>query len=56
MSDRRTTVFLSFHRTGEASDFAAFVDRVGADAAATPGFLGWQSSVLTSPLLEWPSP
>lgn len=52
MSDR-TTVFLSFHRTGEASDFAAFADRVGADAAAVPGFLGWQLSVLTSPLLDW---
>lgn len=53
MSDRRTTVFLSFHRIGETSGFAAFADRVGADAAAAPGFLGWQLSVLTSPLLEW---
>lgn len=52
MSDR-TTVFLSFHRAGEASDFAAFAERVGADAAQVPGFLGWQLSVLDSPLLEW---
>ena len=53
MGDGRATVFVSFHRTGEAPAFAAFADRVGADAAAAAGFVGWQLSVLTSPLLEW---
>ena len=53
MDDGRTTVVMSFHRTGEEADFAAFADRVGADAAHDAGFFGWQRSVLSSPLLDW---
>ncbi|MFT4134968.1 antibiotic biosynthesis monooxygenase [Microbacterium sp.] len=53
MVDGQATVFLSFHRTGEAEDFAAFAEEVGADAAAAPGFSGWRLSVLASPLLDW---
>ena len=53
MDDGRTTVCMSFHRAGEAADFAAFADRVGAHAAEDPGFFGWQRSVLSSPLLDW---
>lgn len=53
MGDGRATVFMSFHRSGEPSAFAAFARQVGADAASAPGFVGWQMSVLTSPLLEW---
>lgn len=53
MDGRRATVFLSFHRAGEVPAFAAFAERVAADAEAAPGFLGWQHSTLTSPLLEW---
>lgn len=53
MGDGRATVFMSFHRSGEPSAFTAFARQVGADAASAPGFVGWQLSVLTSPLLEW---
>ncbi len=53
MGDGRATVFLNFHRTRDAPAFAAFADLVGAHAATAPGFVGWQLSVLTSPLLEW---
>lgn len=53
MGDGRATVFLSFHRVEpDATAFAAFADLVGADAAAAPGFAGWQVSILTSSLLE----
>ena len=53
MDDGRTTVIMTFHRTGSEADFAAFADRVGADAAQDAGFFGWQRSVLSSPLLDW---
>ncbi|BAK33427.1 putative oxidoreductase [Microlunatus phosphovorus NM-1] len=53
MGDGRTTVVMSFHRVGEEADFAAFAERVAADAAEDAGFFGWQASVLASPLLDW---
>ena len=51
--DGQATVFLSFHRAGEASGFTAFAEAVAADAAVAAGFCGWRLSVLTSPLLDW---
>lgn len=51
--DGQATVFLSFHRAGEASGFTAFAEAVAADAAVAAGFSGWRLSVLTSPLLDW---
>lgn len=53
MGDGRTTVVMTFHRAGNETDFAAFADRIGADAAEDAGFFGWQRSVLNSPLLDW---
>ena len=53
MGDGRTTVVMSFHRVGEEADFAAFAERVAADAAEDAGFFGLQASVLASPLLDW---
>ncbi|MFT4164676.1 MAG: hypothetical protein QM650_05495 [Microlunatus sp.] len=44
---------MTFHRTGSEADFAAYADRVGADAAHEAGFAGWQRSVLSSPSLDW---
>ncbi len=52
MGDGHATAVLTVHRTGEASDFEAFARRIGGDAAAAEGFVGWQHSVANSDVLE----
>ncbi len=52
MGNGRTTIFVSFYRTEDVSAFAAFADRVRANAETARGFEAFHVSVLTSAALE----